>query len=71
MKLGINITLGPIPITALACPYTTGLGLPSTNSYGYWFQSRPSSSRIYPAPSSEILVRYTGCPPVQTPGLDL
>ena len=36
------------------------LELPSTNSYGYWFQSSPAPSRTCPAPASAILVQYAG-----------
>jgi general secretion pathway protein H len=35
----------------------SGLGLPSTNSFGYWLQSRPAPSHIWLAPSSGILVQ--------------
>jgi len=52
--------IGPIPIPALACPDTPGLELPSNHSYGYGSQSSPVSSRICPAPESEILVKYAG-----------
>ena len=56
----VHFVPGPMPIPALASPYTTGLGLPSTNSYGYWFQSSPAPSRTCPAPASVILVQYWG-----------
>jgi len=39
-------------IQALACPDTPELELPSTNSYGYWFQSSPALRPIWPAPAS-------------------
>jgi hypothetical protein len=47
-------------IPALACPTTLGLELPSTNSYGYWFQSSPAPKRTCPAPPSGRLVQYAG-----------
>jgi len=47
-------------ITALACPGTPGLELPSTNSDGYWFQSSPAPSCTRPSPASVRLVRFAG-----------
>jgi hypothetical protein len=51
---------GPRPIPALAYPSTSGLDLPSIQSYGYGFRSSPASSRSCPAPSSGMLVQYAG-----------
>ncbi len=59
-NLELHFVPGPIPIPALACPYSTGLELPSAHSYGYGLQSSPAPSRICPAPSSGILVKYAG-----------
>jgi len=56
----IHFVPGSLPIPALACPYTTGLGLPSTNSYNYCLRSSPVSDHICPASSSGILVQYAG-----------
>ena len=47
-------------IPALAGSGTSELGLPSTRSYGYESQSRPSPSRTCPQPSSGMLVQYAG-----------
>ena len=58
----VHFVPGPIPIPALACSYTTGLGLPSGHSYGYDLQSSPAPSGICPAPNSGILVKYAGEP---------
>lgn len=51
---------GPMPIPALACSDTTGLGFPSGHSYGYDLQSNPATSRICPAPNSGMLTQYAG-----------
>jgi len=48
MEINIQIVAGPSPIPALTCPDTPELGLPSSHSYGYGFQSRPAFSRICP-----------------------
>jgi len=56
----VQFVTGPIPIPALACPNTTGLELPSGHSYGYGLRSSPAPSRICPAPSSVILVKFAG-----------
>ncbi|KXJ40518.1 MAG: hypothetical protein AXA67_09430 [Methylothermaceae bacteria B42] len=56
----IQLGFSPNPIPALACPGTPGLGLPSSHSYGYAFQSSPAPRRTCPAPSSGMLVKYPG-----------
>jgi len=50
----------PNPIKALAGPGTPGLGLPSTHSYSYGFQSSPGPNRTCPQPYSGILVQHCG-----------
>ena len=59
-KLKARLAIGPSPIPALTCPDTPELGLPSSHSYGYGFQSRPAFSRICPASVLGILVQYAG-----------
>jgi hypothetical protein len=53
-----QITAGPRPIPALACPGTPGLALRSRNGYGYSFRSSAESSRTCPVPSSGMPVQY-------------
>jgi hypothetical protein len=52
--------IGPSPIPPLTCPDTPELGLPSTHSLSYGFQSRPAFSRICPASVFGIRVQYAG-----------
>jgi len=54
----LNLTIQAWQSTT--CSDAPGLELPSTYSYGYWSLSSPASSRICPAPSSGILVKYAG-----------
>ncbi len=56
----IQFVTGLSPIPALTCPDTPELGLPSSHSYGYGFQSRPAFSRICPASAPWILVQHAG-----------
>jgi len=60
MVIKIQFATGPSPIPALTCPDTPELGLPSSHSYGYGFQSRPALSRICPTSDSGILVQNAG-----------
>ncbi len=65
MEIKIQFVTGPSPIPALTCPDAAELGLPSSHSYGYGFQSRPALSRICPTPGcritdSGILVQNAG-----------
>jgi hypothetical protein len=47
----------PVPVPALAGSGTPELGLPSTRSHGYVYQSSPAPSRTCSQPSSGILVQ--------------
>jgi hypothetical protein len=60
MKIKTQFVTGLSPIPALTCPDAPELGLPSSHSYGYGFQSRPAFSRIWPASELGILVQYAG-----------
>jgi hypothetical protein len=55
-----QFVIGPSPIQALACSDTSALGLPSTHSCGYGFQSSPAFTRICPAPEAGMLVQFSG-----------
>jgi len=60
VEIYIQVVTGPSPIPALTCPDAPELGLPSSHSLSYGFQSRPAFSRICPASESGILVQYAG-----------
>ena len=59
-KIRLQFVNGLSPILALTCPDTPELGLPSSHSLSYGFQSRPAFSRICPASESGILVQHAG-----------
>ncbi|MCP4472353.1 MAG: hypothetical protein GY815_17040 [Gammaproteobacteria bacterium] len=60
VKVIVQFVTGPSPIPALTCPDTPELGLPSSHSLSYGFQSRPAFSRIWSASDAGILVQYAG-----------